>query len=41
MEVKENAPQMDMFAVPGMEQFGNQMKTMMGRIMPPARRAKA
>lgn len=41
VEVKENAPQMDMFAVPGMEQFGNQMKTMMGRIMPPARRAKA
>lgn len=35
VEVKENAPQMDMFAVPGMEQFGNQMKTMMGRIMPP------
>ena len=35
VEVKENAPQMDMFAVPGMEQFGNQMKTMKGRIMPP------
>lgn len=35
VEVKENAPQMDMFAMPGMEQFGNQMKTMMGRIMPP------
>lgn len=35
VEVKESAPQMDMFAVPGMEQFGNQMKTMMGRIMPP------
>lgn len=35
VEVKENAPQMDMFAVPGMEQFGSQMKTMMGRIMPP------
>ena len=35
VEVKENAPQVDMFAMPGMEQFGTQMKSMMGRIMPP------
>ncbi|MCH5277987.1 MAG: ATP-dependent protease ATPase subunit HslU [Desulfovibrionaceae bacterium] len=35
VEVKESAPQVDMFAMPGMEQFGSQMKSMMGRIMPP------
>lgn len=35
VEVKESTPQVDMFAMPGMEQFGTQMKSMMGRIMPP------
>ena len=34
IEVKDSGPQFDMFAVPGMEQFGSQMKTMMGRFMP-------
>ncbi len=35
VEVSENTPSMDMFAVPGMEQLGDQMKSMMGRFMPP------
>jgi ATP-dependent HslUV protease ATP-binding subunit HslU len=35
VEVRESSPQIDMFAVPGMEQFGNQMQSMMGRFMPP------
>jgi ATP-dependent HslUV protease ATP-binding subunit HslU len=35
VEVRENSPQMDMFAVPGMEQFGSQMQSMVGRFLPP------
>lgn len=35
VEVKESGPQIDMFAMPGMEQFGSQMKSMMGRLAPP------
>lgn len=40
IEIQENGPQIDMFAMPGMEQFGNQMKSMMGRMMPPRTRRK-
>ncbi len=35
LEVTESSPQIDVFAIPGMEQFGNQMKNMMGRLAPP------
>ncbi len=35
VEVKENGPQIDMFGMPGMDQFGDQIKSMMGRISPP------
>ena len=40
VEVKENGPQIDMFSMPGMEQFGSQMKNMMGRIVPPRTQKK-
>ena len=40
LEVTESAPTVDMFAMPGMEQFGSQMKSMMGRIMPPRTQRK-
>lgn len=34
IEVKENAPQIDMFAMPGMDQIGDQIKSLMGKISP-------
>ena len=40
VEVKENGPQIDMFSMPGMEQLGSQMKSMMGRIAPPRTQKK-
>ena len=40
VEVKESGPQIDMFSIPGMEQIGNQMKSMMGRLSPPRTRKK-
>ncbi len=35
LEVKENGPQIDIFGMPGMDQFGDQIKNMMGRLSPP------
>ncbi len=35
LEVKENGPQIDIFGMPGMDQFGDQLKSMMGRLSPP------
>ena len=42
IEVTEQAPQMDMFAIPGMDNasFGSQMKNMMNRFMPPKTKKK-
>ena len=40
VEIKENGPQIDMMAMPGMEQFGSQMKNLMGRINPPRTQRK-
>lgn len=34
IEVKETSPQIDMFAMPGMDQIGEQIKTLMGKISP-------
>ena len=34
IEVKETSPQIDMFAMPGMDQIGDQIKTLMGKISP-------
>lgn len=34
VEVKETSPQIDMFAMPGMDQIGDQIKTLMGKISP-------
>jgi len=35
LEVKESGPQIDMFGMPGMDQIGDQIKSMMGRLTPP------
>ncbi len=41
VEVTEQTPQMDMFAMPGMDNsFGSQMKSMMSRFMPPRTQKK-
>lgn len=40
VEVTEQTPQMDMFAIPGMDSLGSQMKSMMSRFMPPKTRKK-
>lgn len=40
VEVKENGPQIDMFSMPGMEQLGSLMKSMMGSIAPPRTQKK-
>ncbi len=42
IEITEQAPQMDMFALPGMDNasFGSQMKGMMNRFMPPKTKKK-
>lgn len=42
IEVTEQTPQLDMFALPGMDNssFGSQMKSMMGRFMPPKTKKK-
>ena len=34
IEVKETSPQIDMFAMSGMDQIGDQIKTLMGKISP-------
>lgn len=34
LEIKESSPQVDLFAMPGMEHLGDQMRNMMGRISP-------
>lgn len=42
IEVTEQSPQMDMFAIPGMDNasLGSQMKSMMSRFMPPKTKKK-